>query len=79
MLNGDAAAVAANNAVPTAAQRWGNSTVNNTSHHDNSSVTTINGPINVHTQAKDAHGIAGDIKDALKARMMAGQANRGVS
>ncbi len=78
LLNGDPGAVAANNAVPTAAQRWGNSTVHNTSHHDNSSITTINGPINVHTQAKDAHGIARDIEGAMKARMSAAQANRGL-
>ncbi|MGI4793160.1 MAG: hypothetical protein ACRYG8_03565, partial [Janthinobacterium lividum] len=79
LLNGDPAAIAANNAVPTAAQRWGGSVTNNTAHHDNSSSTVINGPINVHTQAKDAHGIARDIGGALRARSMAAQADRGLS
>ncbi len=65
-------------AAQTAAQRWGSSTVHNTAHHDNSSSTTINGPINIHTQAKDAKGIARDIEGALKTRMLAGQANRGL-
>ncbi|MGI4801024.1 MAG: transglycosylase SLT domain-containing protein [Janthinobacterium lividum] len=69
--------LAASLMTPTAAQRWGGSVTNNTAHHDNSSETHI-GTVNVHTQAKDAHGIARDIGGALKARMMAAQANRGL-
>ncbi len=53
LLNGDAAAIAANNAAPSAAQRWGNSTVNNTTaHHDNSSEMHVHGGIHVHTQSQ---------------------------
>lgn len=64
-------------AVPTAAQRWGSATVHHTEHHDNRSEMHV-GPVTVHTQAKDAHGIARDIDGALRARNLAAQANRGL-
>jgi len=64
-------------AVPTAAQRWGSATVHHTEHHDNRSEMHV-GPVTVHTQAKDAHGIARDMDAALRARNMAAQANRGL-
>lgn len=79
LLSGDAAAAAANSAIPTAAQRWGSASVTSTEHHDNSSATTINGGVHVHTQAKDAKGIARDMDSALKARGMAAQSNRRLS
>lgn len=48
------------------------------SMNDNSSQTTINGNIVVHTAATDAQGIARDIRSELSRRAMVHQANRGL-
>ena len=49
----------------------------NTTHAPVSHDTAITGPITVNTQARDAPGIARDLRRALKASVTAGKANGG--
>ncbi len=51
--------------------------VSNTS--DNSVETNINGPITVHTQAKDADGVASGLADRLKRYSFVQSANSGLA
>lgn len=72
-----AAQSAANTAQVAQAAKTPARTAGSTS--TSSSETNINGPINVYTQAKDADGIARDIKPALSRVDFASQANTGLA
>lgn len=62
--------------VPTAGQRWSsNRSTNSSTSHE----TNINGPINIHTAATDAKGIAKSLGDAVRKHSFVSQADYGIA
>lgn len=70
---------ALNQLVPTAGQRWASDYSKKTTTSTSSHETNINGPINIHTAATDANGIAKGIGDAVRKHSFVSQANYGLA